>query len=103
MQLSSAGGLLPELIKAVLERGLQAKMTGHLRYEKGDAATGLSANSRNGASEKMIATAVGSVPLRVRRNHEGSFTPRLVPKGQRRAANAIIRSAPSEPNSATRP
>ena len=30
VQLSGAGGLLPELIKAVLERGLQAELTGHL-------------------------------------------------------------------------
>jgi putative transposase len=84
VQLSGTGGLLPELIKAVLERGLQAEMTGHLGYEKGDPAAGLYANSRNGASEKTVATEVGSVPLRVPRDRQGSFTPRLVPKGQRR-------------------
>ncbi|MFL6143197.1 MAG: IS256 family transposase, partial [Labedaea sp.] len=27
--LTGAGGLLPELVKAVLERGLQAELTGH--------------------------------------------------------------------------
>jgi transposase-like protein len=41
VQLSGAGGLLPELIKAVLERGLQAEVAGHLGYEKGDPAAGL--------------------------------------------------------------
>ena len=41
VQLSGDGGLLPELIKAVLERGLQAEMTGHLGYEKGDPSAGL--------------------------------------------------------------
>jgi hypothetical protein len=30
VQFSGAGGLLPGLIKAVLERGLQAELTGHL-------------------------------------------------------------------------
>lgn len=32
MQLPGAGGLLPELTKVVLQRGLQAEMTGHLGY-----------------------------------------------------------------------
>ena len=84
VQLSGAGGLLPELIKAVLERGLQAELTSHLGYEKGDPAAGLFANSRNGASDKTVASEVGDVPLRIPRDREGSFTPRLVPKGQRR-------------------
>lgn len=84
VQLSGAGGLLPELIKAVLERGLQAEMTGHLGYEKGDPAAGLFTNSRNGSSDKTVATEVGNVLLNVPRDREGSFTPRLVPKGQRR-------------------
>jgi putative transposase len=84
VQLSGAGGLLPELIKAVLERGLQAELTGHLGYERGDPAAGLFANSRNGSSEKTVASEVGNVPLQIPRDREGTFTPRLVPKGQRR-------------------
>ena len=84
VQLSGDGGLLPELIKAVLERGLQAELTGHLGYEKGDPAAGLYANSRNGSSDKTVASEVGNVPLQIPRDREGTFTPRLVPKGQRR-------------------
>jgi putative transposase len=84
VQLSGAGGLLPELIKAVLERGLQAELTGHLGYERGDPAAGLFANSRNGSSDKTVASEVGNVPLQIPRDREGTFTPRLVPKGQRR-------------------
>ncbi|MGH3849504.1 MAG: IS256 family transposase, partial [Pseudonocardiaceae bacterium] len=38
LQLTGEGGFLPGLIKAVLERGLQAELTGHLGYEKGDPA-----------------------------------------------------------------
>ncbi len=38
VQLTGEGGFLPEMIKAVLERGLQAELTGHLGYEKGDPA-----------------------------------------------------------------
>ncbi|WP_263252910.1 IS256 family transposase [Saccharopolyspora rosea] len=83
--LTGQGGLLPELVKAVLERGLQAEMTGHLGYEKGDAAGRGSPNSRNGTSTKTIATEVGDVDLAVPRDRNGSFEPRLVPKGSRRA------------------
>ncbi len=84
VQLSGTGGLIPEMIKAVLERGLQAEMTSHLGYEKGDPSAGLFENSRNGSSQKTVATEAGSVPLSVPRDRQGTFTPRLVPKGQRR-------------------
>jgi putative transposase len=84
VQLSGAGGLLPELIKAVLERGLQTEMTSHLGYEKGDPDASLFANSRNGSSDKTVASEAGDVLLNVPRDRQGTFTPRLVPKGQRR-------------------
>ena len=84
IQLSGDGGLIPELIKSVLERGLQAEMSAHLGYEKGDAAAGLYPNSRNGSSSKTVMTEVGNVELAVPRDRLGLFTPRLVPKGARR-------------------
>jgi putative transposase len=77
--------LYPRLVKAVLERGLQAELTDHLGYEKGDPAGRGSPNSRNGSSPKTLATEVGDVPLEVPRDRAGSFEPRLVPKGSRRA------------------
>ncbi|MFL6142185.1 MAG: IS256 family transposase [Labedaea sp.] len=83
--LTGAGGLLPELVKAVLERGLQAELTGHLGYEKGDPAGRGSPNSRNGTTPKTLASEVGDVALAVPRDRSGSFEPRLVPKGSRRA------------------
>jgi putative transposase len=85
LALTGAGGLLPRLVKAVLERGLAAELTDHLGYEKGDPAGRGSANSRNGASPKTLASEVGPVPLAVPRDRNGSFEPRLVPKGSRRA------------------
>ncbi|MCV7164806.1 hypothetical protein H7I75_10955 [Mycobacterium stomatepiae] len=36
LQLTGEGGFLPEMVKAVLERGLAAELTDHLGYEKGD-------------------------------------------------------------------
>jgi putative transposase len=85
LALTGAGGFLPELVKAVLERGLQAELTGHLGYEKGDPAGRGSPNSRNGSTPKTLSTEVGEIPLAVPRDRAGSFEPRLVPKGARRA------------------
>jgi putative transposase len=85
LALTGEGGFLPEMVKAVLERGLQAELTDHLGYEKGDPAGRGSPNSRNGSTSKTLATEVGEVPLNVPRDRAGSFEPRLIPKGQRRA------------------
>lgn len=83
--LTGEGGLLPEMLKAVLQRGLQAELTGHLGDEKGDPAGRGSPNSRNGSTPKTVQTEVGPVSLDVPRDRAGSFEPRLVPKGVRRA------------------
>ena len=85
LQLTGQGGFIPALIKAVLERGLQAELTSHVGYDKHEAAGRGSGNSRNGTSSKTLYTEVGPVPLDVPRDRAGTFTPRLVPKGSRRA------------------
>lgn len=84
VQLTGPGGFLPEMIKAVLERGLAAELTGHLGYEVGDPAGRGSPNSRNGSTPKTVQTEVGAVPLEVPRDRQSTFEPRLVPKGERR-------------------
>lgn len=84
VQLTGEGGFLPEMIKAVLERGLAAELSGHLGYERGDPAGRGSGNSRNGTTPKTVATEVGDVELATPRDRAGSFEPRLVPKGARR-------------------
>jgi putative transposase len=83
--LTGEGGFLPEMIKAVLERGLKAELTDHVGYEKGDPAGRGSANSRNGSTPKTLTTEVGAVALSVPRDRQGTFEPRLVPKGERRS------------------
>ena len=82
-QLTGQGGFLPEMIKAVLERGLQAELTDHLGYDKHQRSD--SPNSRNGTTPKLLVTEVGDVPLATPRDRNGSFEPRLVPKGERRS------------------
>jgi putative transposase len=85
LALTGQGGVLPELVKAVLERGLGDELTAHVGYEKGDPAGRGSSNSRNGTTPKTVGTEVGDVALDVPRDRAGSFEPRLVPKGARRA------------------
>ena len=49
----SLGGLMQQLVGAVVERALEGEMTEHLGYEKGDrSGTASSGNSRNGSSGK---------------------------------------------------
>ena len=84
LELTGDGGFIPGLIKAALERGLQAELTGHLGYEKGAPEASMFANSRNGNTSKTLASQVGDFLLEVPRDRDGSFIPRLVPKGSRR-------------------
>lgn len=84
LQLTGEGGFLPEMVKAVLERGLTAELTDHLGYEKGDPIGRELPNARNGFTPKTVASEVGDVALAVPRDRDGSFTPTLVPKGARR-------------------
>lgn len=84
VQLTGEGGFLQEMVKAVLERGLQTELSGHLGYEKGDPMGRVLPNSRNGFSPKTVASEVGDVTLAIPRDRDGSFVPTLVPKGSRR-------------------
>ena len=84
LQLTGEGGFLPEMVKAVLERGLAAELTGHLGYEQGDPVGRELPNARNGFTPKTVASEVGQVGLAIPRDRDGSFTPTLVPKGSRR-------------------
>ena len=89
LRLTGEGGFLPELIKRVLERGLQVELADHLGYEKGDPAGRGAPNSRNGATPKTLLTEAGPVPLDMPRDRISSFEPRLVPKGERRLAGGL--------------
>lgn len=77
-------GLLNSLLKATLERGLNAELTEHLGCVVGDREASSFPNSRNGFSAKTVATEVGDIALQIPRDRDGTFTPMLVRKGQRR-------------------
>ena len=77
-------GLLSQVTKAVLERALAEELSDHLGYERGDPAGIGSGNSRNGATPKRLHTEAGTVDLDVPRDREGTFEPKIVPKGSTR-------------------
>ena len=89
VELTGSGGFIASLIKAVLERGLQAELAEHLGYDKHDRAGHGSGNSRNGFTTKTMASEVGPIELATPRDRAGSFTPQLVPKGERRLGSGL--------------
>jgi putative transposase len=89
LRLTGEGSLLGELVKAVLERALEAELTAHLGYERHERAGGGSGNARNGTIGKTVQTAVGPVGLAVPRDRAGSFEPVLVPKRSGRIAGGL--------------
>ena len=84
IELTGDGGFIPALIKATLERGLQAELSSHLGYEKHAPEASAVSNSRNGTTPKTVASQAGDIELAIPRDREGTFTPLLVPKGSRR-------------------
>src|SRR5690348_9355742 len=82
--LTGEGGLLTDLMRTVLQTGLEVEMAEHLGYERGEAPPGGVGNARNGAYDKTVTTEIGEVELRIPRDRRGSFEPTVVPKYQRR-------------------
>lgn len=89
LRLTGEGSMLGELVRAVLERALEAELTAHLGYPKGDRAGHGSGNSRNGVIAKRVQTGVGPVGLAVPRDRAGSFEPALVPKRSGRISGGL--------------
>ena len=83
-EIAGENGLLKQLTKAVLERALQAELTGHLGYEKHDPAGHRSGNSRNGTSRKTLKGDFGKVELETPRDRNGTFEPAIVAPYQTR-------------------
>jgi putative transposase len=84
LELLGPDGVLTELTSRIMNRALEAEMTDHLGYERGDRAGWGSGNNRNGTYDKTVLTDAGGIPIQVPRDREGSFEPQLIPKGQRR-------------------
>ena len=77
-------GLLKELTGRLVDRVLEAELTDHLGYEKNAPDGYGTGNSRNGHSEKTLKSDSGEIPIKVPRDRNSSFEPKLVRKRQTR-------------------
>jgi len=68
-------GLIGGMLKAALERGLDAELTEHVGYDRGDPEASLYENSRNGTTAKTVATEIRDLELAIPRDRNGTFTP----------------------------
>ena len=77
-------GLVKELTAALVERMLSGELSHHLGYEKHEVAGYGTGNSRNGASLKTLKGETGEMAIRVPRDRNGTFEPKLIGKHQTR-------------------
>jgi putative transposase len=84
VELIGPGGLLTGLTSRVINTALDVEMSEHLGYDKHDPAGRNGENSRNGTRTKTVLTELGPVPVDVPRDRDGTFTPQVVRKRQRR-------------------
>lgn len=86
LALTGPDGLLKLFTKNVLETALNEEMTEHLGYERHDADPDRgSGNIRNGSRSKtVLSEVVGEVEIDVPRDREGTVSPVVVKKRQRR-------------------
>jgi transposase-like protein len=63
---------------------MNAGLSHHLGYEKGQPEGRGSGNNRNGKSRKKVQGDFGSVEIAVPRDRNGSFEPQILPKHERR-------------------
>ncbi len=73
-------GLFDELKKALAERVLNAEIEEHLDGEAGEGRK----NHRNGYSSKKVITETSKLDIRIPRDREGTFDPKLIARYQRR-------------------
>ena len=71
--LTGEGGLLTDLMRSVLQRGLEVEMAEHLGYERHAVEGRGSGNSRNGSYPKPVSTEIGDVTIEMPRDRVGSF------------------------------
>jgi len=76
----SKDGLFDELKKALAERVLNAELADHLDGET----AGGKANHRNGYSKKTVLTETSKIDIKIPRDREGTFDPKLIQRYQRR-------------------
>jgi hypothetical protein len=72
------GGLLFQLTKRLVERAMEVELTDHLGYEPHQEPPGGVGNTRNGSMAKSLTTEHGPVKIRMPRDRQGTFEPKIV-------------------------
>lgn len=62
---------------------LQGEMSSHLGYESNDHGAKSTDNRRNGYTSKKIKTSTGEADIKIPRDRDSGFEPKLVPKRQK--------------------
>ena len=75
----SKDGLFDELKKALAERVVNAELDDHLDTQTAEG----SRNRRNGYSKKTVLTETSKIDVRIPRDREGTFDPKLIERCQR--------------------
>ena len=70
--------------QVIVERMLNAELTHHLGYERGEAKPVGQPNHRNGSTPKTVLTDDDTLHLAIPRDRTGTFEPQVVPKNARR-------------------
>jgi putative transposase len=83
-EIAGPGGLLAQLTKRLVERAMEVELTDHLGYEPHQEPPGGTGNTRNGTSPKRLIGEHGEVQIDAPRDRDGSFSPKIVKKRQRR-------------------
>lgn len=86
--LSGKGGVLPPLIKQLVEAALAAELESHI---DGEEVANRQNNRKNGHSTKTIKSTSGSFELATPRDRTGTFEPQLIKKHQTHLTDEIER------------
>jgi transposase-like protein len=76
-------GIVKQPSKALIERVMQAELTGQTSYGKSEAGEKPAGNRRNGKSSETLRTDRGPPEITVPRDREGGFDPQTVAKHRR--------------------
>jgi putative transposase len=83
-ELAGPGGLLAQLTRRLVQRAMEVELTDHVGYEPHQEPAGGTQNTRNGTTPKTLITEHGRVDIDAPRDRDGSFSPKIVKKRQRR-------------------
>lgn len=73
-------GIMKEFIAEMVNGSLEGELDDELGYDKYDARNKETSNSRNGFGQKTLQTSYGEVDIKVPRDREGEYEPKLIRK-----------------------